>query len=125
MSTRPARMVYVMSDGPNRTKVGVTTNPEQRLRSLRVNRLSMVALVWCSEPRFDASLIEGEAHYALLPFRIRSEWFAVSADAALAAVRQAIAMADDGTAKRPRRLPDGRMFGTNGKLIRRLVSERG
>jgi len=102
------RVIYVMSDGPDRSKVGITTNLAQRLKSIRVNSLSLVAVEWHSEPREDAALVESVVHQALLDRRIAGEWFAVSANETIVAVQRAIVAVDSKVETRIRRLPDGR-----------------
>lgn len=87
--------VYVIA-GEGRSKIGVSWEPERRLRELRAKSdgepLSVAATF--APPRAD--LVERCAHYLLREKRQVGEWFFVTADEAEAAVRQAIESVDAG-----------------------------
>lgn len=78
--------VYVMDDGLHR-KVGFSEDPYAR--AVQVRRDSEVKIAFLHETD-DCHRIERAAHLLLGPHNVGGEWFDVSVDAAIAAVKQAI-----------------------------------
>lgn len=84
------KSVYVISAGERNHKIGVSNSPKVRMQTLQVNepaRLSLVAAI----KHVRARDIEFTAHNLLKESRIHGEWFAVTADEAVSAVKSAIA----------------------------------
>lgn len=62
-------------ENPNYVKIGVSTDPARRLKSLQTGNPHRLALAW--ERRcLPMSIVENNFHYALREYRIpRGEWF--------------------------------------------------
>lgn len=65
--------VYVISDG-EAFKIGVSSNPEGRLRQLQTANRATLELVWCEAKR-KPYLVEKVVHRSLHKYRTKGEWF--------------------------------------------------
>lgn len=84
--------VYVMAAG-SATKIGLSRNPRSRARNIQVGHDLEVRLVWAVRlHRADAALLERETHRYLrtTPGFKRGEWYSLSADTAIEAIRAQI-----------------------------------
>lgn len=92
-SMRRPSSVYVMKSGEGFVKIGISFDPEARLRSLVASYPFDVALVWHAElqNRRLAKDVEKEAHRVLKFHRTAGEWFEIDADMAVRAVKHIIA----------------------------------
>lgn len=80
--------VYVIAS-LTRTKIGVSSDPVRRLEWLQRETQEPLRLVWsASAPRFDVFQVERAAHRELAEHCIKGEWFNVSAERAIEAVRK-------------------------------------
>jgi hypothetical protein len=104
------RVVYVIHDPKRGSKVGITTNLAERLRWFTMGLRKQTRLVWHTEPRVDAPLIETAAHLALLRHHTGGEWFAIHPDAATAAVLDAIRAVERGEVSGLRRITVGKWW---------------
>lgn len=86
--------VYIVSAGPLLHKIGISNNISRRLGELQVGHSSPLRLVDFAASDV-AAIVERRVHAALAGARLRGEWFAVSEDAALAAVAAAIQIAPE------------------------------
>ena len=83
--------VYVMSGDGHTVKIGQSTNLDQRLACMRSHsgrNLRITFTYECVSSR-QANRIECAAHALLKEYRVRGEWFRVSAAKAKAAVIEA------------------------------------
>lgn len=83
--------VYIMSyPKSNKYKIGHALNPTTRVAdiggTLAPETPILEAYFWCSERRED---VERQAHEILKKFRSNGEWFSVSMDDAVKAIKQA------------------------------------
>lgn len=85
------RAVYIASAGRNRVKVGVSTNPARRVRSLSGASGYRLRLAEARDTD-DAEAVERLAHWLLRATRLHGEWFRVNVETAKAAVERAMAM---------------------------------
>ena len=70
---RALRWVYFISDGNERIKIGVASNPHKRLRKLQCG--SSVTL-WLKGVVLGGKLLESALHEAFADQRFGGEWFA-------------------------------------------------
>lgn len=87
--------VYVIA-GEGRSKIGVSWEPERRVKELRSKAAGEALSVAATFAPPRADLVERCAHYLLREKRQAGEWFFVTADEAEAAVRQAIESVEAG-----------------------------
>lgn len=84
--------VYAIEDPTGSVKIGWSTNPDERLKTLRSARGIPLALVYVE--RADdcgvAFAIERECHAALSKRRMLGEWFQITADEARQAIKGAV-----------------------------------
>ncbi len=90
-----ARYVYVIARTDRRgrpvgpTKIGITKDPRQRLRTLQT--ANPRPLVLCKTFRvLRAAELEREVHRRLSRFRMKGEWFALSPEQAVTAIHRVI-----------------------------------
>lgn len=101
MSRSCPRSVYVMADG-TQTKIGISDNPQARARSVGVGRSAPIRVIHVvARDAGDARSVERTAHKLLAEKRASGEWFDVSPDEAIEAVRQAISMVEAGDFRAP------------------------
>lgn len=113
--------VYVMTDESGRVKVGRSRRPEWRLigvRSVTGGRVVLVSQI-PMPPDLKASDVERTTHYLLWDKHHVGEWFNVSADDALARIREAIELVRTGFVAHVRRRKNHR----DAPLSVRLPSE--
>ena len=95
-SRAPARVanrssVYVIAGDHGLTKIGISDNPESRLRTLQTGSAHHLHIAHIVDvPAASAFDIEQEAHHLLANRRKSGEWFSVSPNLAVAAVHGAI-----------------------------------
>ena len=94
--------VYVAADEVGWHKVGMTRDPKLRAYHLSRDRRLNVAMVEVFPARNDANLIEVTAHWLLADHENAREWFNVTAEQAIGAVRKATEMVDGGHAPHSR-----------------------
>lgn len=83
------KSVYVISAGERCQKIGISNSPARRMQTLQVDapsRLSLVVAIKHGRARD----IEFTAHHILKGQRIQGEWFDVTSDEAVSAVKSAI-----------------------------------
>ncbi len=80
--------VYVISGGEH-VKVGISADPDARLRDLQVGNPLRLSVKFASRPvrREFAERIERVAHSRLKPFKVSGEWFGCSVRDAVMALR--------------------------------------
>lgn len=83
--------VYVISAGDLRHKVGVAKDPDRRCRDLQCGSADKLVVVHREQIGLRAIEIEHAAHGLIRDKRLHLEWFAVSADEAVDAIRRAVA----------------------------------
>lgn len=83
--------VYVISAGGGRHKIGVAKDPDQRRRDLQCGSADKLAVVHRELIGRRAVEIEHAAHGLIRDKRLHLEWFAVSAEDAIDAIRRAVA----------------------------------
>jgi len=81
--------LYVLQGEHGLTKIGVSTNPNARLRQLRTASAFPIDFAFVAATPGTGFDIERKAHATLAPHRLHGEWFDVSAGTAVAAVRGA------------------------------------
>jgi hypothetical protein len=80
----PDRFVYVaVEEGTGNYKVGISVDPERRVRELSIGNPRELSLVKVFKALPDGYLSETLAHAALAEHHIRSEWFGPRADVRL------------------------------------------
>ncbi len=91
--TRPAnRFVYVIGPPIGLQKVGIATDPKQRLATLQTAcPFDLFLHLAVAVPFGEAHVIERAAHRLLARSCVRNEWFEATAAEAIAAVQTAVA----------------------------------
>lgn len=89
--------VYVIQSDAGPVKIGVSGDPEYRLRQLIGSQPFAAKIVHCvSEPSLPAYQIEAVAHSLLASFHRRGEWFDVTPEQAAEAIQSAIDLINEG-----------------------------
>ena len=89
--------IYLLSTGRKLKKVGISSKAVSRHRTIQSANGGEVVLLHSELiPEEIAADIERRAHWLLREFKRRGEWFAVTADVALAAIKQAVKEKGDG-----------------------------
>jgi hypothetical protein len=87
--TRHIYVIGTASSGP--LKIGVAKNVRARLGGIQNGNPARLEVLFSSEvPFVDAPAIERRSHALLKAYRLTGEWFDVSAEQAVAAIREAI-----------------------------------
>ena len=87
----PVRYVYVIGPAAGLQKIGMATNPRARLAQLQTGNPHDLVLHASIPVPFDlAPAVERRAHRSLIRHCVRSEWFDVAPDAAVAALQAAV-----------------------------------
>ena len=89
--TRPEQMfIYVIRAGA-KVKIGRSSDPEYRCAKLQTGNPDKLELCFAAPVIGDGRMIETEAHDILVSNRIRQngEWFDVTPEVAIAAIRSA------------------------------------
>lgn len=87
-----ARHVYVLGasrDGP--LKIGIATDPSQRLRTLQIGNPATLSLYWVFPyicPSRHAERWENALHRIFAPWRLQGEWFGVPIEYVVAAIHE-------------------------------------
>jgi hypothetical protein len=81
--------LYVLQGEHGLTKIGVSTNPNARLRQLRTASAFPIDFVFVAATSGIGFDVERKAHATLAAHRLHGEWFDVPAETAVAAVRTA------------------------------------
>jgi hypothetical protein len=81
--------VYVIR-GENRLKIGFSIDPDGRFKSLQTNSHDDLEIVYRTELVANYRKIEKVAHKLLKSFKTKGEWFRVSSDIGIAAVKEAV-----------------------------------
>lgn len=90
MSTSSRRSIYVIRSEHGSVKIGMATNANWRLHTLRAGSPGRLSLAFEGESEAAAvPAIEARAHALLAASRETGEWFAVSVDKAVQAVMTA------------------------------------
>lgn len=88
MAYHAARSIYVIAAKMGPVKIGSSLNMQERWRQLQVANFDELTLVFvgeCDGPGI-AGMIERETHAQLAAFRVRGEWYQVSARHAVQAI---------------------------------------
>lgn len=89
--------LYVIGEGRDRHKVGLSTSPRRRLSQLQTGTARRLILKRASAERYaDAAKIESYAHWLLRESAIRGEWFKVTEEAAWVALTAAVQAVSQG-----------------------------
>lgn len=94
MTNKEQHFVYVMA-AADKTKVGFSVSPEGRRRALQGSKNGRVTL-YAVLPVSDHRAVEAAAHMILDGHKLGGEWFSISPEEALIAVRTASLMVDFG-----------------------------
>jgi hypothetical protein len=89
---KSAKVYVIACEG--RVKIGRSANPEMRRRGLQSSTPALLTLVHVTDERDDSSYVETTAHHLLAAKRLAGEWFDVTQEEAIAAVREAMALID-------------------------------
>lgn len=82
--------IYVIASENGPVKIGFSRSPKKRLSKLRTGCFSPIYLAYSEEAEGDiAGLIERRAHDILQAHRRHGEWFSVSPEEAIAAIKRA------------------------------------
>ena len=71
----PDRYVYAAQDCNGRIKIGISKDPEQRVKQLNVGHPDNLKLVYMAKAIDNTYLSEKEAHEKCKDYHLRSEWF--------------------------------------------------
>lgn len=94
--------VYVIGSTRGPKKIGLAANPTARLRALRTGHSRPIELLYSEPlPDVEATDIERRAHWLLRDKKTHGEWFAVSAKAAIDALKRAVAEGGEGEKDSP------------------------
>lgn len=88
--------VYVVMDGDGKAKIGRTSYPESRLKSLQGKDRKHLTMPYLSPNTLLAALVELRAQTLVADRFIKNEWFQLSCEEAKAAIEQAIVDVDNG-----------------------------
>jgi len=91
-----AKSLYVMKSEIGLVKLGIAQDPEKRKRSIQNASGMRLVLSHQTGPHDEARCIETVAHKLLGEKRRAGEWFDVSEDQAISAIRQAIEIVESG-----------------------------
>jgi hypothetical protein len=82
--------VYVIGPEAGPFKIGLSHNVERRLYDLQVGSPVRLLLMWKQrfQDRMDASTVEASLHRSLASFWCHGEWFKMSAEDAILAVKK-------------------------------------
>jgi hypothetical protein len=85
--------VYVIEDAAGWCKIGLSRDPEGRLRALQTGNPRPLRLAYVTQPftRDDAALLEYVAHLGFAKHRVNGEWFACRAETVEAGLKGAVA----------------------------------
>src|SRR5690348_5185803 len=92
--TAPGGFVYVISGAHGLCKIGISSDPDARIATLRTSSPYALDLAYVT-PAQDAFAVEQEAHQMLSRFRANGEWFGVTPMVAIRAVQEAAARTGD------------------------------
>ena len=84
---RALEYVYVVGNG-HAVKIGKSTTPEARIASLHTASSSTLVTHYVGATNGEGGAIEREAHSLLRPFRLNSEWFSSTPEAAMEPCRK-------------------------------------
>ena len=85
---RALEYVYVVGNG-HAVKIGKSTTPEARIASLHTSSSPTLVTYYVGATSGEGGAIERAAHSLLRPFRLNSEWFSSTPEAAIGAVQEA------------------------------------
>lgn len=83
------KAIYVMESEIGLVKLGISENPGARMRTIQGASGIRLELVHSSEHRLDAKAVEFAAHHLLREKRKTGEWFDVTAEEAIQAIKSA------------------------------------
>lgn len=69
------RYLYAAKDGDGRIKIGISKNPEERIKSLNVGHPDKLEICFVKKTESSGYKDETDLHNKLSDFHIRSEWF--------------------------------------------------
>lgn len=75
----PKRFVYAMQDDIGNIKIGISNDPERRLKELNLGSALGLKLIFTKTSTGTAYSDEKELHNSCAPYHIRSEWFTTEA----------------------------------------------
>jgi hypothetical protein len=93
---RAASNVYIVAEQGGPRKIGVSDSPEKRIVNLRSGRAPLSIVAIYPREAHDAGIVERLAHRLLKEKQVSCEWFAITNEQAVAAVREAIALVNSG-----------------------------
>lgn len=83
--------LYIVTAGDGRTKIGITSDLDQRLNGFRTSIPFEIKLAWTTRiPVSHLRRVERATHETLAEHRIAGEWFVVTADQAERVVRSVL-----------------------------------
>jgi len=84
-----AQYQYVVAHAPcGPCKAGITNNPRRRLRELQTGSPKKLKIWLCVRIPGGAQEVERKVHTALKPLRMEGEWFDLTVEEAVVAVRR-------------------------------------
>jgi hypothetical protein len=86
--------VYVMVTTDGAVKIGRSRDPEARRHAVEWSGPGRLALAYATPVRDDGSYVESEVHRSLSDRRLNGEWFSVTPEDAVSAVKAAEAAID-------------------------------
>ncbi|QPF81717.1 GIY-YIG nuclease family protein [Bradyrhizobium genosp. L] len=86
-----ANFVYVIGAVSGPQKIGIARDVQKRMKTIQSGSFEPLAIGFCLESPDLAVHIESYAHWLLRDHRMSGEWFKVSPDAAISAVKEAAA----------------------------------
>ena len=71
----PVRYIYAVEDNIGNLKIGISNNPERRIKELNIGNPDELKLVCVKETQYPKFKDETLIHKQAEPYHIRSEWF--------------------------------------------------
>lgn len=91
------QFIYVIRADDGRTKVGISTNPRRRLRSLQSGNAAKLSLGYQRPISRELAIrIERRAHWLMQAVHVHGEWFLASVEEATEAVNSAAECGGEG-----------------------------
>ena len=75
----PDRYIYAAQDSQGRLKIGISKNPEERVKQLNVGHPDNLELVYTAKAIDNTYMSEQLAHEKCKDYHLRSEWFSAPA----------------------------------------------
>lgn len=86
-TTKGKKYLYVFKLSDGSVKIGVSKNPEQRIKTLSKQSGKKIATKWYSEPLENAFKIEKDLHKSFSKHRLEGEYFQIDFNDVLSAIK--------------------------------------